>query len=665
MNNLQKMGQPATRIAGTILFLAMLNILFWMPAWAATDAADAVVGNGSPASCTEAALATALEAGGTVTFNCGAAAHTIFFSDAKSLNVNVTLDGGDLITLSGNNVTRLFNIPDEVTVTFRRLVLIDSPASAAGVYNSGTLRVEQSTFDNHLRGAIYNAGGTITVISSAFANNKGSAIVNENAGTLSVFGSTFTDNSTIGSGNAGAIYGSTGSTNTIANSYFEGNKAEDGAGGAIYNSFVMTIENTTIINNIGYGGGGIQNNGTLTVINSRITHNQAIGSGGGGIGHFNQSQTPSKLTLIQSTVDDNTSQQGGGGIWFSGEFATMEAVNSTIYSNTATTIGGGGLYVNSGGDATLTNVTFNNNTSLDSEGDDVENSDDLPGTIMLRNTLVVGGACSGTVTDGDGNLESPGASCGFDTASADPGVGALTNNGGRTATQAITEGGPAQNTAINANCPATDQRGVLRPQFTTCDIGAFEWGALPILTSIAPQSTIALSPTFTLVVNGSNFIPGTLGSVVLWGGEALPTTYVSGTELRATVDANRIVAGGLISITVQTPVIDGGESEHSEIFTIFKRDQSINFAELADRGVTPATFNVTASATSGLPVSFSATGVCTVAGNTVTLTGVVGTCTITAQQAGNQSYNAAPNVARSFAVTDDALLYLPLIFGKE
>jgi hypothetical protein len=426
----------------------------------------------------------------------------------------------------------------------------------------------------------------------------------------------------------------------------------------------MTIEHTIVRDNVAHSGGGIQSNGNLTVIDSQITGNRATGSGGGGLVHFNQTQTASKLTVLRSTIADNESAQAGGGIWFSGEAATLEVVNSTLYSNTANTNGGGGLFADSG-DATLTNVTFDDNASLLTAGDGVENSNTAPATVTLENTLVSGGGCEGGVVDGDGNLEFPGTSCGFDTVSADPELGALAKNGGWTPTLAIGEGGAAQNSGVNANCPPTDQRGVLRPQFVTCDIGAFEWGALPILTTIAPTSTLALSPTLTLVVVGSNFIPGAPATRVLWGGDALPTTYVSNTELRATVAASRIVAGGLVSITVETPVIDGGVSAHTEIFTIFKRDQTIDFGELADRTVVAAIFDLTASATSGLAVSYTATGVCSVAGSKVTLTGDPGTCTITAQQAGNQSYNPAPNVVQSFVVTSGSFLWMPQIFGKE
>ncbi|MBI4485807.1 MAG: Ig-like domain repeat protein, partial [Acidobacteria bacterium] len=70
---------------------------------------------------------------------------------------------------------------------------------------------------------------------------------------------------------------------------------------------------------------------------------------------------------------------------------------------------------------------------------------------------------------------------------------------------------------------------------------------------------------------------------------------------------------------------------------------------LPDRTFGDPDFVVTATASSGLPVSFSAAGQCTVAGTTVHLTGA-GSCTITASQGGNAGFNAAPDVVRSFAI---------------
>jgi hypothetical protein len=87
-------------------------------------------------------------------------------------------------------------------------------------------------------------------------------------------------------------------------------------------------------------------------------------------------------------------------------------------------------------------------------------------------------------------------------------------------------------------------------------------------------------------------------------------------------------------------------------FSVTKASQTITFAALANRAVAQSPFTVSATASSGLVVSFSTTtpGVCTVAGNLVTLH-TTGTCTIVASQAGNTVYAAATPVNRSFTVT--------------
>lgn len=81
--------------------------------------------------------------------------------------------------------------------------------------------------------------------------------------------------------------------------------------------------------------------------------------------------------------------------------------------------------------------------------------------------------------------------------------------------------------------------------------------------------------------------------------------------------------------------------------------QSITFAPLQGKTFGDADFDVSATASSGLVVSFTATGKCTVAGITVHLTGA-GTCTVTAHQAGNTSYQPAEDVARSFDIAKAA-----------
>lgn len=79
--------------------------------------------------------------------------------------------------------------------------------------------------------------------------------------------------------------------------------------------------------------------------------------------------------------------------------------------------------------------------------------------------------------------------------------------------------------------------------------------------------------------------------------------------------------------------------------------QTINFANISDKLTTDAPFQISASASSGLPVSFSISGVATINNNTITLNGSAGSVTVTASQNGNATYQPATNITRTFNVT--------------
>jgi len=87
----------------------------------------------------------------------------------------------------------------------------------------------------------------------------------------------------------------------------------------------------------------------------------------------------------------------------------------------------------------------------------------------------------------------------------------------------------------------------------------------------------------------------------------------------------------------------------AQSFSIARGNQTISFAALPDKTFGDPDFPVNATASSGLPVSFSAAGTCTVVGNTVHLTSA-GSCTITASQGGNANYFPASDVAQSFTI---------------
>lgn len=93
----------------------------------------------------------------------------------------------------------------------------------------------------------------------------------------------------------------------------------------------------------------------------------------------------------------------------------------------------------------------------------------------------------------------------------------------------------------------------------------------------------------------------------------------------------------------------------SRSFTVSRVNQTITFGALGNRTMLQTSFTVSATASSGLPVTFTSTtpGVCATSGVTGTTVSLLtpGTCTINATQAGNATYNPAPDRPRSFTVS--------------
>lgn len=246
------------------------------------------------------------------------------------------------------------------------------------------------------------------------------------------------------------------------------------------------------------GGGGIANGRHLTLLRVSVTANSA--GYGGGI--FNVPD--SHLDLVDSTVSDNAAGEAGG-IRFD-DSGTV--TNSTIADNRVTDPGdrpgslggyGGGIDIRGTGTVQILNSTITRNSSshgggginiapayLDSLPAPIPDIVDLPlGRMTLRNSIVAGNTSDGaaadcrkafaTITSLGHNIDGAG-SCRLNAAgdlpSRDPLLGRLADNGGPTDTAALLPGSPALDAADG--CPATDQRGIARPQGAACDIGAYE-----------------------------------------------------------------------------------------------------------------------------------------------------------------------------------------------
>jgi hypothetical protein len=274
---------------------------------------DIVIGDGTPASCTSQAVVDAVAQGGIITFDCGAEAVTIEMQEpAKVFNdtgPEIVIDGGGLVTLSGRGQNRILYMntcdPAQVWTT-----------SHCQNQDHPRLTVQNLTFvDGNSRGADPDGGGAIWVRGGRFK---------------------------------------------VVNSRFFNNVCDDfgpDVGGAAmrvfsqYQGLPVYIVNSTFGGAEGYGnvcsnGGGLSSIGvSYTVINSLFTHNQAIGNGanparpgtpGGGSGGaiYNDGNTFT-LTVIDTVIEDNHANEGGGAIFFvsNDRSGTLRIEDSTLRRN--------------------------------------------------------------------------------------------------------------------------------------------------------------------------------------------------------------------------------------------------------------------------------------------------------------------------------------------
>ncbi|MGH7703947.1 MAG: hypothetical protein ACREMO_12700, partial [Gemmatimonadales bacterium] len=162
------------------------------------------------------------------------------------------------------------------------------------------------------------------------------------------------------------------------------------------------------------------------------------------------------------------------------------------------------------------------------------------------------------------------------------------------------------------------------------------------------------SKTFTIAKASSTTTLTCPASVTYDGSAQTPCTATvtgaGGLSQSITVNYSNNTNAGTASASASV----AGDANHtgssaSKTFTIAKANQTITFVALANKTSGDAPFTVSATGgASGNPVTFTASpaGVCTSSGtngSTITIVGV-GSCTVTAHQAGNSNYNAAPNV---------------------
>jgi len=178
--------------------------------------------------------------------------------------------------------------------------------------------------------------------------------------------------------------------------------------------------------------------------------------------------------------------------------------------------------------------------------------------------------------------------------------------------------------------------------------------------SATDTATIMPKPvTFTVSVPDKTYDVAPAGppTVVLSGGSPPLPSAATGFSFQyigtgatsygptATAPAN----AGTYQVTA-TPTSGNYSGTANAAFTINKATQSISgFLPIPDHVYGDPSFALSATATSGLPVDFSATGNCTFERGKVFITGA-GSCTITASQPGNANWVAAADVPQTFTI---------------
>jgi hypothetical protein len=239
-------------------------------------------------------------------------------------------------------------------------------------------------------------------------------------------------------------------------------------------------------------------------------------------------------------------------------------------------------------------------------------------------TIVGSGTCTITATQG-GGLDSNGVNW----ATAAPVTSSFNiTNTAPTATPSNTRTSTPTATATNTPTPTPSPQTITFPAIADQAAGTTSF-------AVAATASSGLAVTFTSASPSICTVSGTTVTVVTPGACRITAAQAGGTNSGTTYTA----------ATSVTNTIN------------IKSTQTVTFPAIAPRPVATTSFAVAATASSGLPVTYTSStpSVCTVSGTTVTRVGP-GTCTLTATQAGGTSGGI---VYESATASQDILLNYP------
>jgi predicted outer membrane repeat protein len=415
--------------------------------------------------------------GGTITFSPSLAGQTITLSSSLSIRKNLVIEGTGLdprVEISGNGAVRILSIDVDAVVTLQSLILKNGNATAEGggaILLNGDLIINNVVFIGNtayqggaISSPIYNTNLSITdsLFESNSAQQRGGAISVE-FGNLTLRTSNFTNNS------AGLVGGAV-------------NLQREGP---------YVIEYSTFANNSAMSGGALalESVEEEVFINGNLFSGNHVDSYGGALFEMLAYST-SQLTILNNTFFSNQAGEGAGAL----EIEDSVSIWNNTFSGNQAPQKGASLYIGINADVELINNIFEHN--LGTEG--CYRYSPGNNTLMGINNLADYGSpdCMPTIID-------------------DPLLGSLADNGGATLSMALLPDSPAIDTGDDANCPAIDQRGIIRPQGPHCDIGSYESiftatvapSDTPIPTIHSPTETPTFTPTPTMTPTEVPIIP--------------------------------------------------------------------------------------------------------------------------------------------------------------
>src|SRR5579859_6440900 len=288
---------------------------------------------------------------------------TIMIAGTYTITATITISGAGRVALDGNNNKLILSVANSGSLTLDHVTVQNGYGGSGpvgGIDNNGTLVVSNSIFSHHQGNQVgsirANAGSQTTITNSTFNNNFLSYFLNN--GTATISGSTFTGSQSYGILNEGVmtVTGTTISSNGSA-----------GGGGGITNgeaaTATLTINASTISNNLSSAGAGINNaaSGTLTVTNSTISGNVAPSLGGA----ISNSGT---VTVTGSTFAFNNAMNGGDSIYTTSSGSSTYLAGNIFQNASSGNCFGpqtdNGYNVSNDGSCSFTNLTSNNNAFL-------------------------------------------------------------------------------------------------------------------------------------------------------------------------------------------------------------------------------------------------------------------------------------------------------------